>query len=237
MVWVLICQSLFSTYPTFAQWGWNGINGKGAVISKQLSLPTIEGLALAINATVHLKQGNKQTIEIKAQQNIIDNIKKEVKDDIWNISYKENVRDHEPIHIYITLTNLTKATISGSGDIIGETKFTNLDNLKLATSGSGDIKLEVYSKSTAAAITGSGNILVKGSADNNTVSITGSGDFKGYDFLVNTSKVQITGSGNSQVTAKENLDISITGSGDVYYRGTPSLKSRIVGSGDVYSKN
>ncbi|NJL77046.1 MAG: hypothetical protein HC892_20560 [Saprospiraceae bacterium] len=94
IVFGLVCQFLFSALPTFAQWGWSGITGEGAVVAKQLSLPTIKGLALSINATVHLKQGNQQRIEIKAQQNIIDNIKKEVKDDIWNISYKENVRDH-----------------------------------------------------------------------------------------------------------------------------------------------
>jgi hypothetical protein len=225
------------TIPSSAQWGWSGIKGEGAIVSKKMNLSSIEGIALSISGTVHLKQGSTQSIEIKAQQNIINNIKTEVKGNIWEIGFKENVRDHEPIHIYITLSKLSKIAITGSGDVLGESKFSNMEALKLSISGSGDISLDAASKQVDASITGSGNIAIKGTTEQYRLSIAGSGDFNAFGLTSNTATVQITGSGNGSVNVQNTLEVSITGSGDVYYKGNPRLQSRIVGSGEVQARN
>jgi hypothetical protein len=49
--------------------------------------------------------------------------------------------------------------------------------------------------------------------------------------------VDISGSGNCEVTVNTRLDVDIDGSGSVFYKGTPSIKDHISGSGRVVDSN
>ncbi len=46
----------------------------------------------------------------------------------------------------------------------------------------------------------------------------------------------ISGSGNTEITANNQLKVTIAGSGNVYYRGTPVITTTIAGSGAVIPK-
>ena len=221
---------------TIAQnWGY-GIKGEGPKVTKNLDISTFDGIGLSINADVYLRQGSPQSVKIEAQQNMIDNIERSVRDGVWKINFDKNVRNHDGIKIWITISDLSKIAISGSGNVTGESKFSNLGSLDLSVSGSGDINLDSNSRSLSAAISGSGDVRLKGSTGDCEMRITGSGDISAFDLEAKTCSVKITGSGDSSVNVSENLEVAIVGSGDVYYKGRPSVRSKITGSGDVQSK-
>lgn len=221
------------TTITAQDWGWNGIKGEGPKVTKTLNLDNFDGFTMAISGNVYIKQGSKQSVTVEAQQNIIDNIVTEVSDKQWKIKFDKNVRHHDGIKIYITLPTLTKAYVSGSGDIIGETKFTGLNNLTTGVSGSGDIKLEVEAKDIDGKISGSGNVRLSGSANSINIGISGSGDFYADNLTVENGTVKISGSGDATVNASESLMVQVSGSGDVKYKGRPRLSAKVSGSGDV----
>ena len=83
---------LFTSSACTQNWSpGTGINGEGPKVMKTLDLASFDGLSLAISADVMVKQGSAQSVKIEAQQNIIDNLKKEVKDGVWKISFNKNV--------------------------------------------------------------------------------------------------------------------------------------------------
>ncbi|MCB0655363.1 MAG: DUF2807 domain-containing protein [Saprospiraceae bacterium] len=216
---------------------WRGqISGEGPVVEKTLSLDEFNSLGLAISGTVHLTQGSRQEVRIKAQQNIIDNIKQEVRNGKWNIGFEQNVRKHEAIHIYVTMRDIRQLAVSGSGSIIGEQGIQSKD-IDLAVSGSGDIKLDLQAEEANLSISGSGNILLAGKATTTEVTISGSGNVRALDFTTNGCSVSIAGSGNCEVDVRDDLNVHVSGSGSVLYEGTPSIKSAIAGSGKVRSKS
>lgn len=216
-------------------WSWNGIKGEGPKVTKTLNVSSFDGFTVAISGNVYLKQGNTQSVTIEAQQNIIDNILTDVSDKHWKIKFDKNVRNHDGVKIWITIPTLTKAYISGSGDITGENKFTGVGNLITGVSGSGDIKLEVEAKSIDGKISGSGNVKLGGSANNLAIAISGSGDFYADALSVKDATVSISGSGDCRVDASENLTVKVSGSGDVKYKGRPRVSAKVSGSGDVES--
>jgi putative autotransporter adhesin-like protein len=210
------------------------IKGEGQKVTKELTLSNFDGIGLAINAHVYLRQG-PQSVKIEAQRNILDNIKTEVKNDSWNIKYHKNVRHHDGVKIWISMPTLTKAAVSGSGDIEATGSFANLGNLSLAVSGSGNISLGASSKSVKAAISGSGDMDLSGNTGEFSVSIAGSGDVNAKDLKAVSCNVRISGSGDAAVYATKDLNVAIAGSGDVVYSGNSSVRSKISGSGDVKS--
>ncbi len=225
--------TLLFTSQTFAQ----HITGKGSSVTETIDLPTLTGVSLGIAADVHLKQGSKQEIKITGQKNIIDNIKRKVKGGTWNIGFENRVRNHDDIHIYITISTLKTLSIGGSGSIIGEGRFNDLNDLELSIGGSGDINLDVAANKISCSIGGSGEIELAGSSDKLSISIGGSGDINAFDLNVTRCDISSAGSGDIDVNVSGQLDVSMVGSGDVKYKGNPKVSSSIIGSGDVEKAN
>lgn len=233
-IFVLLAATFsFLVFATAQDWGWNGIKGEGPKVTKTLDVASFDGFTMAISGTVYVKQGSKQSVTIEAQQNIIDNIVTDVTDKQWKIKFEKNVRNYDGLKIYITIPTLTKAYVSGSGDIIGESKFTGLNNLITGISGSGNIRLDIEAKDVEGKISGSGSVKLTGSANTLNIGISGSGDFIADGLKSQNGIIKISGSGDCTVDASEALSVQVSGSGDVKYKGRPKVSAKVSGSGDV----
>ena len=192
------------------------ITGQGEIVKKKLYVDNFHSLGLGINATVYLTQGSSHSVEIEAQQNIIDNLELEVENGSWNIEGKKRIKDYKAVVIHITMPTVKALSIGGSGKILGKSDFKNLEELKVSIGGSGEVSLAGSATTTSISIAGSGKVDVRqlGSA---------------------SSKVSIAGSGDAFVDVKDKLTVSIAGSGSVFYNGKPSVKTSVAGSGKVES--
>lgn len=83
--------------------------------------------------------------------------------------------------------------------------------------------------------TGTGNVVIEDfqKQESLSVSILGTGSFLGFPMEVNTCEIEITGTGNCEVTVDSLLEVSIDGTGNVYYKGNPQVDADIVGTGSV----
>lgn len=224
----------------FTSCGKNGknIKGSGPVVERDFNLPPISGTALSIDGNVYVTPGDSQTVVIRGQQNIIDNIEKQVSSDgIWGISYYNSVRNHAGITIYITTPQYDYATISGSGNTETTSSFSDSTNVYVKVSGSGNIVMRNDANILECEISGSGNMTLSGSAESQYINISGSGSISAFGMEVYESAIKISGSGSSQVNVEHYLDVNISGSGSVYYLGNPELNVNISGSGGVVNSN
>lgn len=225
---------LFITAQLSSQsWSTGSIKGEGEVVKQEITLPAIDGISLEFSGDVVLTPGSTQKIVIEGQQNIIDNIRREVRDGTWRISFDKNVKDAKPVIVYMTLPTIEDVVLSGSGSIRSTGKFSNLNDLEIAVSGSGDISLEIDAQETDLAISGSGGVKLSGSAKTLEIAISGSGDVNAADLVTSGCEISISGSGDAQVKVNGDLETAISGSGDVHYSGNASVKAKISGSGSV----
>lgn len=83
--------------------------------------------------------------------------------------------------------------------------------------------------------TGIGNISIENFIPQNSISVslTGTGNFNAFPLSVKECVIDISGTGNCELTIEERLDATITGTGNVYYKGTPLVKQKITGTGVV----
>lgn len=190
------------------------ISGKGPTVKKTVALSDIHSIGLGIAANIYLTQSNSQEVVIEGQQNIIENIKKEVKNGIWNIDFERKAYHYDELNIYISLKTIRSLAIGGAGNIKGQTAFNNLQDLEVSIGGAGDVEL-------------------RGDAQNVAINIGGSGKVNMTDLRADHCTVSIAGNGDCRVDVGEKLDVSIAGMGKVRYSGTPKVSSSIAGMGNV----
>lgn len=217
------------------------IRGEGTVTTQTLSLSEIDGVNLAFSNNVTIKKGSTQEVKATGHPNIIDKISTEVTDNFWEIDLENGCYDDYELSIEITVPDINRLEISGSGDMIVD-NFDNQNALNINLSGSGNMTLNQFEGITELAITinGSGNIRANNditSLNTLTLNNSGSGKYLGFPISSADCTVNLTGSGDCEVKAESSLDVTLTGSGNVSYKGTPNIMQNITGSGNLINAN
>ncbi len=213
--------------------GMFGIRGEGPVVERKLTLRQISGITVPGSAHVYLTQGPEQEIVVEGQENIIDNLRKEVNADIWEIGNKAPVWQSQPLKIRITLKELRLVKVSGSADVETTNHFSGGKDLDIKISGSGSVKLDIDAGDISAVISGSGSIRMEGTAEDLDLGVSGSGDIMASGLKSSRADIRVSGAGNVEIDAEKSIDAHISGSGNVFYKGSPSVNSSVSGSGSI----
>jgi hypothetical protein len=191
---------------------------------------------------LYLRQGAEQKVELEGSSEILSKIETNVSggrlsigrdNDSWKMW---NWNNEDRIVVYVTVKDLEAVSVSGSGDLIGESKF-KTNGLDLNVSGSGSLTLEADARGELGAnVSGSGRIDFKGSCNNVDSKVSGSG--KVVMGLASANRVVVGVSGSGKIMANGNakeIKANISGSGEVLAADlqVDSCEIRISGSGDV----
>lgn len=215
--------------------GQNHVRGSGNLTKEERPVGAFKALSVKGSMDVYLTQGPAKSAVIEAEDNIVPLIELVQEGDELTVRLKRNtsVNTRKDMKVYLTTPEIESVSLSGSGDVKLQNKFTNNSGIKVSIAGSGDISGALNSPRIKANISGSGNIELSGETKELHIGIAGSGDFKGSALLSENADINIAGSGSANVHASVNLDAKIAGSGDVYYKGSPQISSKVVGSGSV----
>ncbi len=118
-----------------------------------------------------------------------------------------------PMRVSVVVPRLTRASLTGSGNLIVD---------------------DVHADSFTASLPGSGTMLVSGRTEHLDASLPGSGQMNMHGLVAHDVEVQLSGSGEIQVHATETLHAEVSGSGAVFYAGNPPhVTTSVTGSGTV----
>lgn len=198
------------------------------------------GIGFSVPGTVHLRQGEPQSVEVEGPAKVLDRLETVVEDGTLHVRSEEERSwldwfgsdVDERIDVYVTAPTIERLSVAGSGDIVGETPIQSA-SLRLENAGSGGFDLAVDADEVRLSIAGSGDTRLRGRGGDLSVDIAGSGDVEAADLEAAAVDVRIAGSGNVRVHATNRISAQIMGSGDVRYRGQPEIDSSVLGSGGV----
>ena len=213
------------------------IKGNGKITTINRTTSEYDSVDCAGSFNYVLVAGTEGAIKIEGEENLLQYIITEVKEGRLIVKTENRINlqcsTNKTIKITIPIKDIDQVSLAGSGDLWSESNIT-ATTLDVSLSGSGDVTLQIQATSTKAALTGSGDITLKGTTNNLDASVTGSGDFHGFDLISNDTNVNITGSGDASVVAKERLKARVSGSGDIRYKGSPKNEdSKVAGSGSI----
>lgn len=236
MKYLLIALSLMAASCNISVRNDDDIDGNGNMKKETRNISDFKGVELDAPFNVLLVQGSSFSVEIEADENLIQYIDIQKVDDNLEISEKDGyeLNSKKGITIRIQMPAVYEIIVGGSGSVKSETLLSNNDAMEINIGGSGNVTLEVKSPKIDVGIGGSGKATLNGSTRKLDISIGGSGDCLAEDLLSEECVVTIGGSGTAKVFASASLKATIGGSGDIFYRGEPKdVQKTIGGSGSI----
>jgi len=214
----------------------NCIKGSGKISTATSDLAEFKELEINVPANVQLRQSDKHSIEIQADENILTKIEYKVSRNTLKIELDKCIENFKVLDIIITAPEIEEIEINGSGKIYnsGLIKMRKLD---ININGSGNSNFNIDTKELNVEINGAGNITVKGISDRQNIEINGAGEYSAYELVSKKADIDISGTGNCKVQVIDRLNVDISGSGNVYYKGdVKKTDINIKGMGKVIKK-
>ncbi|QDO94800.1 DUF2807 domain-containing protein [Formosa sediminum] len=214
-----------------------GIQGNGDFITDHRTTSGYDIVSCAGSMNYILVKGTEGKITVEGESNLVPYILTEVQGNTLIVKTEDGVNlnpsNNRDIIITIPFEDLTKVSLTGSGDIINEDVI-NAENLNVSLTGSGDIILDIETVSVESSVTGSGDLTLKGQTENLNINVTGSGDFHGFGLISKNTDASVTGSGDAEVVSIEVFKGRVSGSGDIEYKGNPKEEDvKVSGSGSI----
>ncbi len=212
--------------------------GNGNIITQERSIPSFESLKVSGSFNVQMISSMEGKLSISTDENLLESIITEVKDDVLIIRNKNKhylkTSRSKAIIIKVPLADVNNVKLSGSGKIHADSAII-VDDFKASSAGSGKINLSVKATSVSAQLSGSGKIILKGSATSIKAKHVGSGSIRLQGIEAKNGEVSLAGSGSVYVRCSDSLNVSVAGSGSVRYFGEPKEKihTKVAGSGSV----
>ncbi|MEP1097614.1 MAG: DUF2807 domain-containing protein [Cyclobacteriaceae bacterium] len=192
------------------------IRGSENIISESRELDSFESIHISSVINAIIEQGD-QVVSVQANDNIIDLINTEVRDNVLYIDLEDGNYDDISITVSISNRELTALTTVGVNTVQID-QFNDLAQF--------DLNIE-----------GVGNIQMSGSAKRVAINSSGSSNLEAFDFTCLHCEIDLTGVGNVQITVTEELVGALSGVGNILYKGSPEIDVDVTGVGNVVNSN
>jgi hypothetical protein len=217
--------------------GLNVTRGSGVITTQSRSVSGFNAVQIDGAGELIITQGESESLEIRAEDNIIDELTSEVQGTKLVLGYRDNflrntIIPTERITYTLTVIDLSEVTINGAADM--EIDSLETDALALNINGAGQVSInQLMADDLTVHISGTATIEIAGQVAQQSITIDGAGNFEAGDLATSSTTVDINGLGNATVWATETLDISIDGGGNLRYYGLPQITQDINGFSDI----
>lgn len=199
----------------------NRIEGNGNVKTETREAAPFQSLEVEGSFEVTIHQGNYSSVEVKADENLLQYIKTYVQGGTLHIKSDKNFSNYKSLTVDVNIDNLEKIEASGSSTIRSEGPSLNGKKVKLDFSGGTEANLNLICEKMESDLSGACKLNLRGKADQASYDCSGSVEINAGDFKTRECDLDMSGSGDAVVFVTENLEVEVSGSAKVEYRGNP----------------
>jgi len=219
---VFVMSLLLASVPLMAQ----QLRGNGNIKTQNRNVSGFEGINVSGGFEVEISQGNNEGVRLEAEENLLDNIKTEVRNGVLHIYNDKSLSTNKDMKAYITVKELRSVNISGGVKVTGNSTF-KADKFDLDMSGGSNVKLALNTKLLTAGMSGASKVELSGQADEVNMDMSGASKVEAADLVANRVKIGASGASKVKVYAKDALDINASGASTVYYKGSPTVNTDV----------
>lgn len=209
--------------------------GNGQRTSETRSVGDFQSITIGDGIDLRLKQAQSTQVTVQGDANVLPWVELGVAaDQTLRVRWKRgvSVQTRSPVVVEVAAPMIRSVAADGSSAIDIDTL--RVPQLALSLSGSGNARARgLQHDELSVAITGSGDVKLAGESGRARISISGSGAVDAAQLAAGDVTINIAGSGDATVQASRALNVSIAGSGHVVYSGSPSVNQAVAGSGSV----
>ena len=201
----------------FAGCKMGGISGSGTRKTEKKEVPAFKAIETGGAFDVEITCQKPQSVELEADDNLLPLLETDVSDGVLHVGMKQDYHAKKLIAVRIAVPDLNRITISGAGTA----RVTGVKNENFVINSTGAAKIEAKGETKAVEIRNSGAGLIDA-----------------HELRSSKAEVNLSGAGQAEVYASEQLDVTISGVGRVTYAGQPKvINKNISGIGTVSARD
>jgi hypothetical protein len=203
------------------------IEGSGNVITKDISVKSFDELDASGVFNLQLSQGDKETLRIEADDNLMDLFIVENEGSTLTIKMKKNsnFNSKKQLKVYVTFKTLKSMNLGMVGGTSSDEKLKFAD-LKLKNQSVGSVSLNMTLQTLNMENQSVGSVKLEGSAENAVVRNNSVGSINAGNFVVQKMDIENNGVGSATVNAEKELKYSDSFLGKVSNRGNATVKKK-----------
>ena len=203
------------------------IEGSGNVITKDISVKSFDELDASGVFNLQLSQGDKETLRIEADDNLMDLFIIENEGSTLKIKMKKNsnFNSKKQLKVYVTFKTLKSMNLGMVGGTSSDEKLKFAD-LKLKNQSVGSVSLNMTLQTLNMENQSVGSVKLEGSAENAVVKNNSVGSINAGNFVVQKMDIENNGVGSATVNAEKELKYTDSFLGKVSNRGNATVKKK-----------
>jgi len=203
------------------------IEGSGNVITKDITVKSFDELNASGVFNLLLSQGDKESLKIEADDNLLDLFIIENEGSTLTIKMKKNsnFNSKKQLKVYVTFKTLKSMNLGMVGGTSSDEKLKFAD-LKLKNQSVGSVSLNMTLQTLNMENQSVGSVKLEGSAENAVVKNNSVGSINAGNFVVQKMDIENNGVGSATVNAEKELKYSDSFLGKVSNKGNATVKKK-----------
>lgn len=191
--------------------------GAGAVAKDTRNIGRFDALKLSTDARVVIQQGDRYSVEVQAEENVVSLIDTYVENGTLVVEDNKHFKSSNA-EVVVTLRHVNSIGTTGAVAVVAQ--GLSAPRLSVSMGGSGALTLKSVSiGKLRAALGGSSALKVSGVAEDLSTELGGSSALQASELEANSVSINSGGSAQAIVWAKQSLHLSLAGSSGVSYFG------------------
>jgi hypothetical protein len=197
-----------------------GERGNGNVQKQDREISSFSAIAASSGLDVYIVQGDKESLRVETDENLMEYIITEVKGDKLICKVDGSIRSSSKMAVYITLVDVNEIHVSSGADL--ETQnLLHLEKCDISVSSGADVKIEVNAKELSCSVSSGADAVLKGKVDFFSGSASSGSDLRAKELIARNCRAKASSGGDVSVYASESIEANASSGGDVNYYGSP----------------
>lgn len=227
---------LFTTSSCFVE-GMTGIKGSKNVVSEERDISSnFETIKVQQGINLYLTQGNSTDISVEADDNIIDLLKTEVKNNELKIYFDKNVYRAKARNVYLTTRDISEIRTSSGAHVRSENTI-ETKTLDLDSSSGSSIKIHVNADEVISETSSGATMRIEGKTGTFSASSSSGSSINASNLKTIDAYAKASSGANIDVNVSGKLTAKASSGGDIDYDGNPDDVNKDTSSGGSVSGN
>ena len=227
---------LFTTTSCFVD-GVIGIKGNRKVVSEERSIRSdFDVINVQQGINLYVTQGKPTDIRVEADENILDLLITEVKNNELNIYFEKNVHQAKARNVYLTTENISKIKASSGSSVKSENTI-QATSLNLDSSSGSSIKIHANANEITSESSSGSTITIMGKSQTLSANASSGSSINAQELKTVNAKTATSSGASIDVFVTGKLTAKASSGGDIDYEGNPSEVDKETSSGGSVSGN
>ena len=196
------------------------------------NVKNFDAIEVSSGIELFLSMGNRESVKVVADDEIIDNVKTEVRGGTLHIYMREsnwlrsifNWGFTQSRKVYVTVNELKRLGASSGSDVQSENTLKG-DRLKIEASSGSDVTLDLVYKEVTLSTSSGSDARLSGRTKFFTANTSSGSDINARELQAQICKVSASSGSDASVSVTDELNANASSGAGVVYYGNPDVKN------------